>query len=434
MSYFSDDGSLPSLDKCSKFELSDNFEVLSKLGSGGFSNVYKVKHKVDKVVYAIKCVKYNSDAAKEVEALARLNNPNIIRYHMCLLPVDVKQYCYKTSSESASTDDGIQFTDQSPVQEQGSKGSASDELNADKLGGDFSHILIKSLDLIKEPESTSSDSSDTSDNSGSKVPSDSSTSGADQKQDSSTSFGAESSESMADSNLRRTPPPVQEQGISESDIAKIKDGKSTEDGSKSSSRNLYIIMEFCEGGTLTTWISERNYKKVERTEEEALSIFHQIVSGMKYVHSKNIIHRDLKPDNIFFGNDGNVKIADFGLATLISGPNGDPIQRTKHVGTETYMSPEQENQTDYDEKTDIFTLGLIWFELLWRMFTEMERIKMLSELKNQTFPDGFCQKYKTQHKYIKQMLSKDPKERPDAEKLENVLKECFPLGPSDSIR
>ncbi|KAJ8248122.1 hypothetical protein GJAV_G00238560 [Gymnothorax javanicus] len=183
---------------------------------------------------------------------------------------------------------------------------------------------------------------------------------------------------------------------------------------------LYIQMEFCDGGTLTAWIAERNNRKT-RDKMEILDVFQKIVLGVEYIHTQDHIHRDLKPDNILFKRDGTVKIGDFGLVTTIKSKSGRSIERTKGVGTTSYMSPEQENQSSYDEKVDIFALGLIFFELLWRIGTGMERAKLWDSLRNGLLPDDFCEEHAFHHMLIKKMLSKVSRERPGAKDIAKHL-------------
>uniref|UniRef100_A0A8C9TSJ2 Eukaryotic translation initiation factor 2-alpha kinase 3-like n=1 Tax=Scleropages formosus TaxID=113540 RepID=A0A8C9TSJ2_SCLFO len=174
------------------------------------------------------------------------------------------------------------------------------------------------------------------------------------------------------------------------------DGMSTKQMIATAKRCLYIQMEFCEGGSLDQWLLD---KGKERSKGEATEIFQQIVKGVEYIHSSGHIHRDLKPQNILFAADGRIKIGDFGLVTTIGDKNISPVERTKEKGTKSYMSPEQENQSTYDEKTDIFPLGLIFFELLWTMGTMAEKNKasalllIWKELRSRSFPVEFREKY-----------------------------------------
>uniref|UniRef100_A0A9J8CUZ6 non-specific serine/threonine protein kinase n=1 Tax=Cyprinus carpio carpio TaxID=630221 RepID=A0A9J8CUZ6_CYPCA len=189
---------------------------------------------------------------------------------------------------------------------------------------------------------------------------------------------------------------------------------------------LFIQMEFCEGGTLTDWIKARNYLKKQRNKVEIHKIFYEIITGVEFIHAEKLIHRDLKPDNILFGADGKVKIGDFGLVAAQTDQNGDPIERSNR-GTPTYMSPEQENKKTYDEKTDIFPLGLVWFEMLWKISTGMERAELLKDLKNQRSPKVFRQSYPTESKFITKMLSYSPEHRPHAKDIKEKLEKFFSL-------
>ena len=78
------------------------------------------------------------------------------------------------------------------------------------------------------------------------------------------------------------------------------------------SRYMYILMEFVQGGELGTWIKMHNYFSSEETRFYA----GQVVLMFEYLHSKNIIYRDLKPENLLIGQDGYLKLVDFGLATV----------------------------------------------------------------------------------------------------------------------
>ncbi|XP_045557784.1 protein kinase containing Z-DNA binding domains isoform X3 [Salmo salar] len=191
----------------------------------------------------------------------------------------------------------------------------------------------------------------------------------------------------------------------------------------SSSRNgdwpcLFIQMEFCDGGTLKDWISINK----GRTKDKALGIFQQLVCGVEYIHSEGLIHRDLKPENILFGSDGMVKIGDFGLVTTITTLSGASMYRTVNKGTPFYMSPEQKTGGKYDEKTDIFSLGLIWFELLWYMSTVSEKSKVFESLQTRTFPCDFREKFIFEHKLISKMLSELPANRQNAKEIAALLK------------
>ncbi len=116
---------------------------------------------------------------------------------------------------------------------------------------------------------------------------------------------------------------------------------------------MFIVMEYVEGKTLheTPGVSEK----------EAIEIGAQIAEGLAAAHEKGIVHRDVKPENIMVRKDGRVQIMDFGLAKLRGVSRLTKEGST--VGTAGYMSPEQVQGTDVDARSDIFSLGVVLYEL-----------------------------------------------------------------------
>lgn len=204
----------------------------------------------------------------------------------------------------------------------------------------------------------------------------------------------------------------------------------SQSGSDSSEKCLYIQMELCDTKTLRVWIDEKNTQNVKkslrdsRRKEESLIIAQQIVSGVEYIHSKMLIHRDLKPANIMFGRDGEVKIGDFGLVTAeIDNDAENLLERSAYKGTPSYMAPEQKSKSHYDRKVDIFALGLIYFELLWNLSVGPERKAVWDNARSQKLPQGFLINFPQEHQIIKAMLCAKPENRPEASKLKEELKE-----------
>ncbi|MGI5823697.1 MAG: protein kinase domain-containing protein, partial [Dethiobacteria bacterium] len=120
----------------------------------------------------------------------------------------------------------------------------------------------------------------------------------------------------------------------------------------------YIIMEYVDGFTLKDIIlREGNFKP-----EEAARISLQICDALLHAHSKNIIHRDIKPQNILVSREGRVKVADFGLARAATDAT---ITYGKSLfGSVYYSSPEQARGSSADLKTDIYSLGIVLYEML----------------------------------------------------------------------
>ncbi|XP_062561727.1 eukaryotic translation initiation factor 2-alpha kinase-like [Armigeres subalbatus] len=185
---------------------------------------------------------------------------------------------------------------------------------------------------------------------------------------------------------------------------------------------LYIQMQLCQKQSLKEWLTFNN---LCARQNRIIPIFEQIVDAVQYVHLKGLIHRDLKPSNIFFSLDGRVKIGDFGLVTDSSDlqydkdnnlPEMDIIgakeRHTRQVGTQLYMSPEQQKGLPYDYKVDIYSLGIILFELLQSFGTEMERILTLKDVRRDKFPLKFEESYPDEYQLLKLMLSKQPSKRP----------------------
>ncbi len=123
--------------------------------------------------------------------------------------------------------------------------------------------------------------------------------------------------------------------------------------------NLNIVMEYCDGGDLGLYLKE--YIKTGKflPEEKIWKIFIQICLGINYIHSKKILHRDLKTMNIFLMKDERVRIGDLGVAKVL---NQNSFANT-FVGTPYYLSPEICEEKPYNEKSDIWALGCILYEM-----------------------------------------------------------------------
>ena len=120
---------------------------------------------------------------------------------------------------------------------------------------------------------------------------------------------------------------------------------------------LFLCMEYLEGGDL----EHRLHKGLDI--REALHILKELASGLRFVHSKGVVHRDIKPANILFRSDGSVVLTDFGIAKEVNNDVG-LTQAGMMVGSASYASPEQVKGLSVDARTDIYSLGVLFVEML----------------------------------------------------------------------
>ncbi|HLF20025.1 MAG TPA: serine/threonine-protein kinase, partial [Bacteroidota bacterium] len=124
----------------------------------------------------------------------------------------------------------------------------------------------------------------------------------------------------------------------------------------------FIAMELVEGESLKTKIAEAKEKVSQLSISQVLGYADQMAQGLSKAHEKGIVHRDVKSENIMVTTDGLIKIMDFGLAKL-KGKAG-MTRAGSTVGTAAYMSPEQIQGEEVDEQADIWSFGVVLFELL----------------------------------------------------------------------
>jgi serine/threonine-protein kinase len=125
-----------------------------------------------------------------------------------------------------------------------------------------------------------------------------------------------------------------------------------------SERLAYMAMEFLEGVELRSMLASRTPIPVEK----ALDIAAQVADGLQYAHDRQVVHRDIKPANIMVCQDGAVKITDFGIARMRN--NEVKTQTGMILGSPKYMSPEQVAGRRADSRSDIFSLGVVIYEML----------------------------------------------------------------------
>ena len=178
----------------------------------------------------------------------------------------------------------------------------------------------------------------------------------------------------------------------------------------------YLVTEFVDGGTLKTWV-----RSGKRTWRQIVELLTGVADGLAVAHAAGILHRDIKPENILISQSGYAKLADFGLAKLAEGPDTDLSRtltegRTRPgvvIGTIPYMSPEQAAGKPVDARSDIFSFGVLLYELLGgrRPFTGNTDLQVLQAILHSA-PEPLGEAVPLPlRSAIEKALEKDPAER-----------------------
>lgn len=178
--------------------------------------------------------------------------------------------------------------------------------------------------------------------------------------------------------------------------------------------HLYIVMEYCDGGDLTQRIKQQKGKLFP--EDTVLNWFIQICLGVNHIHKRRVLHRDIKSKNVFLTHDGKVKLGDFGSARLLSSPMA--FART-YVGTPYYVPPEIWENLPYNNKSDIWSLGCILYELCalkhpFQANSWKNLILKICQGPIHPLPALYSSKLQC---LVKQMLKRNPVHRPSATTL-----------------
>jgi len=183
-----------------------------------------------------------------------------------------------------------------------------------------------------------------------------------------------------------------------------------------------MLLEFCDGGDLSKYIKERKHKKIHLEESKIIEIFKQILDGLEYLHSKKIIHRDLKSLNIFLHKDGRVKIGDLGIAKVLL------YSSCAHtiIGDSLYLAPEICQEKPYNEKSDIWSLGCVLYELITfnLPFNAPNYVGLCAKISKGLY-DPITNEIKKIYssdllKLIEIILQKNPEKRPSVKELKKL--------------
>ncbi|XP_015767873.1 PREDICTED: serine/threonine-protein kinase Nek9-like [Acropora digitifera] len=172
--------------------------------------------------------------------------------------------------------------------------------------------------------------------------------------------------------------------------------------------SLLIEMEYCNGGTLNDKI---HAQKELFAEEIVIWYFFQICSGMSHIHDCDIVHRDIKTLNIFLTKSGLVKLGDFGIATILKGSK-DMAESV--VGTPYYMSPEIIQGQKYNQKSDMWALGCVLYEMLTlkKVFDATNPLRLVSDIVKGQFTDISPRYTAEMNSLVNVLLSQNPDDRP----------------------
>ena len=123
----------------------------------------------------------------------------------------------------------------------------------------------------------------------------------------------------------------------------------------------YIVLEFIRGKSLRDLLNQGPMPP-----PRVFAVMHGVLQALDYAHKHGIVHRDMKPENILIGDEGTVKVADFGIARLMddSGAGGTATKTGTTVGTPQYMSPEQVSSSKVDGRSDLYSAGIVLYELV----------------------------------------------------------------------
>ncbi|WKY16205.1 hypothetical protein Q1695_001135 [Nippostrongylus brasiliensis] len=413
-----------------------DFEPIKLLGHGGFGVVFEARNRLDECPYAVKRIAVaNSERAiqrvlREVRAMAKLDHPQIIRYYHTWIerPPDGWQEeedslmlkGMQTRSKLEGLADELTFD----------SSSSSENFPVPAPLGQSS--LRESLDIAPPlvHENTDDGSWLEDSNVSEKELSDSSSDSEEPVVNDEVQLPVEKSESIVFDGGASGDGPAKTNEKKLSQIGKKMVLVTSTDEDLMASRNasnfvyIYIQMQLCQEQTLHAWLSgHRSWD--DRPLDKMKVWLGQMCSAVSYIHQQGLIHRDIKPQNIFFASDEALKIGDLGLVTRCVPAEDQPIEKsvnrlgihTDNVGTRGYMSPEQLDNKPYTFKVDVFSLGLIYCELVIPFQTLMERSLTLSGLQQGRVSDALASLHPDERNFIGWLTKMNPDERPTCDEV-----------------
>ncbi|XP_073661825.1 serine/threonine-protein kinase Nek1 isoform X16 [Tursiops truncatus] len=183
--------------------------------------------------------------------------------------------------------------------------------------------------------------------------------------------------------------------------------------------SLYIVMDYCEGGDLFKRINAQ--KGILFQEDQILDWFVQICLALKHVHDRKILHRDIKSQNIFLTKDGTIQLGDFGIARVLN--STVELVRTC-IGTPYYLSPEICENKPYNNKSDIWALGCVLYEMctLKHAFEAGNMKNLVLKIISGSFPPVSLHYSYDLRSLLSQLFKRNPRDRPS---VNSILEKGF---------
>jgi len=376
----------------------DMFEGETTVGHGGFGKVIKAMNKLDKKVYAIKKIKLVETQPskclkilREVRVFSNLYHENIVRYHAAWLEYDVVDI--KQKHNDMNTPQDKSEGDEERLENESI--SKQYKIHHGQFGRGCSSISSPQKLIYR-----------------------------------SISSGNE---------------PLSKRHIDEIKYCyQNKQNGGCKPQATTLQMTLFIQMELCQM-TLRHWLQNRNKTTQDVDWFININILQQLFKGLQYIHGRDLLHRDIKPENIFMNVAPNekeytIKIGDFGLARNDVQPKSPTVttatfemvscnvredmmmgdsNHTMGVGTATYAAPEQKYSKDYTNKIDVYSAGIITFEMFQAFSTQMERVSLIQQMLNGQLDSDFVQSWNEEATLILQMTHINPLKRPCVEEIVN---------------
>ncbi|XP_043369290.1 serine/threonine-protein kinase Nek1 isoform X5 [Dermochelys coriacea] len=183
--------------------------------------------------------------------------------------------------------------------------------------------------------------------------------------------------------------------------------------------SLYIVMDYCEGGDLFRRINAQ--KGILFSEDQIMDWFVQICLALKHVHDRKILHRDIKSQNIFLTKDGTIQLGDFGIARVLN--STVELARTC-IGTPYYLSPEICQNKPYNNKSDIWALGCVLYEMctLKHAFEAGNMKNLVLKIISGSFPPVSLHYSYDLRNLLSQLFKRNPRDRPS---VSSILEKIF---------